>query len=172
VPASIVLALSLGKVMTAMLLAFESGKSDWLHQLWSVVMVLLALALWVALWRLHANETWSAAEFFVVMVGPILFYAASHALASGQPESVKSWALHMEKIARPFLILLLLTIANFPLRNYVVLDAPLLNIPPTFFLIAAVTIAVVIYPKRWLVAVSAVCWLGPVLGTLVNTDLI
>ena len=175
VPVSIVLALALGKVLTAMMVVIETGKRDWLHLLWCVVLVLVMLSQWVAIWRLHSNEIWSAAEFFVVMVSPILFYAAAHLLVSNQPESIASWSSRLDQIARPLLLLMALSSGNFFLRNFMILENANPNpstapwIMPT--VIMAFTLTTLVYPTRLLLAATAVIWLAPVVAYLLLVDL-
>jgi peptidoglycan/LPS O-acetylase OafA/YrhL len=177
VPVSIILALGLGKVLTAMMVVIESGKRDWLHLLWCVVLVLVLLGQWVAIWRLHPNEIWSAAEFFVVMASPILFYAAAHLLVSNKPESIASWSSRLDQIARPLLSLMALSMGNFFLRNFVILE----NInpsPPTPgaawimpTVVMAFTLTTLAYPTRLLLAATALVWLSPIVATLLFVDL-
>ena len=56
-----------------------------------VCVVLLGLGQWVDVWRLHENEIYSAADFLLLMISPILFYSAAQLLVSSRPESVESW---------------------------------------------------------------------------------
>ncbi|MBH81884.1 MAG: hypothetical protein CMQ49_15355 [Gammaproteobacteria bacterium] len=53
--------------------------------------MLLGLGQWVAAWRLHENEIYSAADFLLLMISPILFYSAAQLLVCSRPESVESW---------------------------------------------------------------------------------
>lgn len=109
-----------------------------------------------------------------MMMSPILLYSASHILVSSNPESIDSWSSHLERVARPFLILLLLTWAIGTIRSSVVLDEPLPGIGSgliVFLIVAAVNLAAIIHPKRWLSTALAVTNLVFVILSIVSGDL-
>jgi hypothetical protein len=88
IPVSIVLALGIGKLLSGVYTIFQHDKRDWLFVLWCATLLVLFLGQWVAIWRLNANESWSVLEFMVVMLSPLLYYAAAHLLVTDQPSSV------------------------------------------------------------------------------------
>lgn len=173
IPVSIVLALGLGKILTATMVVIETGRRDWLHLLWCAVLMLVMLGQWVAVWGLRSNAVWSAGEFFVVMLSPILFYMAAHLLVSSRPEAIESWSAHLSQIARPLLLLMLLSVGAFFLRNLLVPDVVNLStvFRPTLVAVFLVNVIALLSPRTWLLAASSVIWLAPVIGMLLIADL-
>ncbi len=151
----------------------ETGKRYWLHLVWCVVLILVMLGQWVAVWGLRANEVWTAAEFFVVMLSPLVFYMAAHLLVSSHPESIESWSSHLDEIKRPLLLLMLLSLGTFFLRSFIVmdLDAASTVLRPSLVAVFIVTTVTLAYPKQWLLAASAIVWLAPVLSMLLVAEL-
>ena len=109
------------------------------------------------IWGLQANEIWSAAEFFLVMASPILYYSTLHIFVSCNPETIESWSSHLDRIARPFLILLFLATANATIRGSLILDYPLAKFGSGLgflLLIHTVYLAAIFRPTRWLLTES------------------
>ncbi len=167
IPVSIVLALGIGKLLSGVFAMFEHDKRDWIFVTWCITLLMLFLGQWLAIWRLRENESWSALEFMVVMLSPILYYAAAHILVTNQPESISSWSNHLAKIARPLIFIIMVAAANFSVRTYLILDT--FNFSSFSLVLWGTSIAAIIWPVRWLLAIAALVWLIPV-GILITTS--
>ncbi len=172
IPVSIVLALGLGKILSAISHIFSKENRDWLFILWCLALVGGMLSHWVAVWSLRSNEHWTAAEFFLLMLSPLLYYAASHVLISSNPERIQSWATHLSSVARLLLSLIMLVMVNFLLRSFVILDG---FSPPVMFGvllagIASLTLITIAFPTRWLLTASAAAWMTPVVFAAAYTE--
>lgn len=152
----------MGKLLTGVFAMFSQDKRDWIFIAWCAAVLVLLLGQWIAIWRLNANESWSPVEFLIVMLGPIIYYTAAHLLVTGQPESIDSWSDHLAKVARPLIWIMLAALANSFLRTYVVLETFNSNL---FLFISVplfvVNLATLVWPTRWLLAVTGLGWLIP-----------
>ena len=173
VPVSIVLALGLGRVLTAIVELFERGTRDWVRILWCASLVGVMLGQWLAVWRLQPNVVWEAYEFYIVMFSPILYFSAAHILVPANVDSVPSWEEHLLKVARPLLILMMLSILNFWLRNYLILGS--LRLEPMFIgiplVIFAIHAAAIWRPNRTLLAVCGFLWFIPMSITVAFVEI-
>ena len=172
IPVSIVLALGLGRVLTAFIGLVDRQRRDWLHLVWCLSLAAGMLGQWLAIWPLNTNQVWNGFEFFVVMFSPILYFTAAHVLVPGNLDSVDSWAEHLSKIARPLLILMLLSVVNFFVRNYVILED--FEIGPNVqfaILISLLHLVAVFRPSRFLLSICAFSWFAPVLFLILGFEL-
>lgn len=131
--------------------------------LWCATLIAVMLIQWVAVWQLKSNEQWSAGEFLLLMISPLIYYSAAHILISSNPESIESWSKHLADVSRPLLSLMLLALCNYLLRNHVIIDD--FSVPPTFAMlitpVALLNLAALAFPKRWLLAAAGGSWLIP-----------
>ena len=167
VPVSIVFAMALGKALVAILSSIQSGKQDWIHLLWCVVIVLGGIGQWTMFWNLNSNEVWTAPEFLLTMISPIIVYSAAHILVTNNPDGIDDWSEHLQQSSRALLILMLSTFPIFVLRNYLILDT--LIVPASGIPIADMTLFAWFRPARWVLATLAVLWLLPFVATLDGT---
>lgn len=163
IPVSIVLALGMGKILSAISHVFRRNRRDWVLLLWCITLIAVMLIQWVAVWQLKSNEQWSAGEFLLLMISPLIYYSAAHILISSNPESIESWAEHLADVSRPLLSLMLLALCNYFLRSFVIIDE--FTVPPFFAIvitpIALLNLAAIAFPKRWLLACTGAAWLIP-----------
>ena len=85
----------------------------------------------------------------------VLLYAPI--FVSCNPETIESWSSHLDRIARPFLILLFLATANATIRGSLILDYPLAKFGSGLgflLLIHTVYLAAIFRPTRWLLTES------------------
>ena len=166
------LAIGIGKILSAISHVFSKESRDWVFILWWLTLLGGMLSHWVSVWSLRSNEHWTAAEFFLLMLSPLLYYAAAHVLISSAPERIQSWSAHLSSVARLLLSLFLLVMCNFLLRNFVILEdfSPPLAFSLLLACIACLTSITIAFPKRWLLGASAAAWLMPVIFAVVVTD--
>jgi hypothetical protein len=172
IPVSIVLAIGIGKILSAISHIFSKDSRDWVFILWCLSLLGGMLSHWVSVWSLRLNEHWTAAEFFLLMLSPLLYYAAAHVLISSAPERIQSWSAHLSSVARLLLSLFLLVMCNFLVRSFVILDdfSPPVSFSWLLAGIACLTSITIVFPKRWLLTASAVAWLMPVIFAAVFTE--
>ena len=131
---------------------------------------------WLTIWSFQANEIWSGTEFFTLMLSPILLYIAAHILISPQPESITSWSAHLKRVARPLLMVMMLMFGpTFILRNLLISEPEVRTGLWIFLLMMAVllitNVVTLIFPKRSLLAATAIVWLVISLRALSITEL-
>ena len=118
---SIVLALSLGKLLSGIVVVLRSPKKDYLHIAWYFAILIAALLHWMSVWAYNDVTHWNAIQFFSVMLTPMLLYVAAHLLLSSSPEGVEDWSEYFSDISRILAFVMGLTLLSYWLREYVVL---------------------------------------------------
>ena len=94
VAVSIVLALTLGKLVAATPHVFSRDKRDPIHAGLFLVNCFVVLNIWWFVWSLHDKTSWNFLEFLIMMGSPIALYLAAHLLVSDIPGEVRSWREH------------------------------------------------------------------------------
>ena len=121
VAASIVLALGIGKLTSSIPYVFNVRKSDWLHALFFVFLVIAHIVVWWRVWLLNVVPSWNILQFAVLMGSPLSLYLAATALVSSNPEQVGDWKEYFEEHSH-WIISAIAAIVFFGLlRSYVVL---------------------------------------------------
>jgi hypothetical protein len=110
VAVSIVLALTLGKLIAATPHVFAAGARDAIHAGFFLVTGFVVLAIWWFVWTLNDKATWNFLEFLLMMGSPIGLYLAAHLLVSDVPREVSNWKDHFAKIYRWFFAAVLATV--------------------------------------------------------------
>ena len=153
---SIVLALGIGKLLSAITDIFDRERRDWLHICWCSLIFIMLMMQWAAVWRLNVNDQWNLFQFFVLMLSPMLLYVGAHLLVSSHPETISKWREHLESASRPVLIVLIVSLINYLFRNFLILDDLRLN---WFALtIIAASLAAYILNRRWAMTVILLVW--------------
>ncbi len=96
VAVSIVLALGMGHLISGIPYVFARRKSDWLHALFFVILVLMHIVIWWRVWLLNDIATWNVLHFGILMGSPLSLYLAATALVSTNPAQVDNWREHFE----------------------------------------------------------------------------
>jgi hypothetical protein len=117
VSVSIVLALTLGKLIASTPHVFASSARDSIHAGFFLVTTFVVLAIWWFVWTLNDKETWNFLEFLLMMGSPIGLYLAAHVLVSDTPAEVSSWRDHFQRIRRWYFAAILATIVFAALRT-------------------------------------------------------
>jgi hypothetical protein len=121
VAASIVLAMSAARMLAALPHVLAAGRRYWVHALWSMILLLMHLGFWWAIWSYREVDPWTFRGFVAVMLTPAFLYLAVNALVSDNPVSVESWRTHFYARHRAILSLVIATALSIPLRQFAVL---------------------------------------------------
>jgi hypothetical protein len=100
VAVSMVLALTLGKLIAATPHVFARGARDVVHATYFLLTGFVVLAMWWYVWPLHDKTSWNFVEFLLMMGSPVSLYLAAHVLVSDVPREVKNWGAHFARIHR------------------------------------------------------------------------
>ena len=91
VAVSIVLALSLARLLGAVPHLLAPGRRYWVHGLWAAILLLIHLGFWWAIWAYREVDAWTFRGFAAVMLAPALLYLTGTILVSDSPADVESW---------------------------------------------------------------------------------
>jgi hypothetical protein len=108
VAVSIVLGVGLTHILANLGAVFRSGVRHGIHSAWVVLLLLLLLQIWWALWDFNSGVAWNQFSFFFVLLGPGLLYVAETLLIPRGAVPAGSWAQHFFVVRKPFLITILL----------------------------------------------------------------
>jgi hypothetical protein len=100
VSVAIVLALTLGKLMTAVNDVFATERRDILHLGFYLLSYVAILTMWWAQWMMVEVDTWTFPAFVLVMASPIAQYFTVHALLSANPSGTGSWRSYFARSRR------------------------------------------------------------------------
>lgn len=136
VAVSIVLALSLARLLTAVPHLLAPGRRYWVHGLWAGTLLPIHLGFWWAMWAYREVDPWTFRGFAAVMLTPTLLYLTVTILVSDDPGSVESWRDRFYARRRAFFFLFFAALLSSPLRQFTVLGSPLPSegngLPPVF----------------------------------------
>ena len=121
VAVSIVLALSLARLLRAIPQILAPDRRYWVHAVWAAVMLQIHLGFWWAFWDYREVDDWSIRAFAAVMLTPALLFLTVNALISENPTTVDSWKTHFFAQRRTFFALYLLTLLSGFFRQFAVL---------------------------------------------------
>jgi hypothetical protein len=124
VAVSIVLALSLARLLTAVPHLLVPGRRYWVHGLWVASLLPVHLGFWWAMWAYREVDPWTFRGFAAVMLTPALLYLTVTTLVSDSPGSVESWRDRFYARRLVFFLLFLVTLLSSPLRQFTVLGSP------------------------------------------------
>ncbi len=158
VAVSIVLALTLGKLIAATPHVFSPRARDVIHAGFFLITNFVVLAIWWYVWTLHDKATWNFLEFLIMMGSPIGLYLAAHVLVSDVPREVASWREHFASVHRWYFAAILATVLFAIVRNVWVLGEQLLFALGLILLSMVITIGIV-SPRRGVHAGVLIFWL-------------
>lgn len=160
VAASLVLALAIGNILSASSDILDRDRRDWLHVSWCVLVILLGLAQWLALWRLNTPENWTSLQFFSVMLSVMTLYGMTHVLVTKRPEQIDDWSAHLVSVTRPLFTLLILSLLAFEVRSLLRVENYSVNFPgPMLAMLVAIY-----FKTRWSLMAAGVLWLTIFIG--------
>ena len=91
VSVAIVLAMTLGRLMSAANDVFDKTRRDPLHIGFYILSFAGIMTTWWAQWMMAGLESWTFLEFILVMASPITLHLLVNALLSSNPSEVVSW---------------------------------------------------------------------------------
>ena len=157
---SIVLALSVGQLLTNLREVFDPPRRSWVHVTWVVHLLVLHVFVWWSMWAFRGVR-WNLASFAVVLVPPAVLFVCSSALVPTYARSLTSWDEHFFKVRRWFFALRSLFILTAGFRTWLLLDKPILQSPTSVSLpILLLCIAGFLLPGRRVQGFLAIALLG------------
>ena len=129
VSVAIVLALALGRLMSAAHDVFDRKRRDYLHLGFYLVSYAPILTIWWAQWMLVDVERWTFLDFVLVMASPMAMYFTVQSLVSSNPSDVANWRIHFDQQRRWFFSALLVTVVAVAARRVFVAEESLLRFP-------------------------------------------
>jgi hypothetical protein len=121
VAVSIVLALSVARLLAALPHVLAPGRRYWIHALWSLALLFAHMDFWWAIWIYREIDPWTFTGFAVVMLTPALLFLTVSSLVSDSPSTIASWRTHFYARHRVFFSLYFATVCSIPLRQLIVL---------------------------------------------------
>jgi hypothetical protein len=144
---SIVLALTLGKLVAATPHVFSRDKRDPIHAGLFLVNCFVVLNIWWFVWSLHEKTSWNFLEFLILMGSPIALYLAAHLLVSDVPGEVRSWREHFAGVHRWYFAAILATAIFANVRTVWVVGEEA-NLAVGFVVIGILFIPGIFSPRR------------------------
>ena len=125
VAVSIVLAISVARLLSAVPHALAAGRRYWVHGLWVGILLPFHLGFWWAIWAYREVDAWTFRGFAATMLTPALLYLTVTVLVSDSPATVESWRERFYARRRLFFPLFFVTLLSSPLRRFTVLGSPI-----------------------------------------------
>ncbi len=144
VAVSIVLALSLARLLSAVPHLLAPGRRYWVHALWAAILLPMHLGFWWNMWAYREVDAWTFRGFAAVMLSPILMFLTVTILVSDSPGTVESWRERFYSRHRVFFSLFCVTLLAGALRQFTVLGSllpatgSLLNFVPLLLVLGAI----------------------------------
>ena len=125
ISASIVLALGVGKLVSAIPYILIRTRFDWVFALVFLFLLTGSMLQWWAIWPVSSHENWTFYEFLLLMSSPVTLYVAAHLLVTDIPSNVESWADHLSSVHRKFFIAVFFVFVASTMRNIYFLESSL-----------------------------------------------
>ena len=90
VAVSIVLALSIARIVDGLRASFEPDRRYWVHATWVVIKLFNPIIFWWGTWSLR-EASWNFLGFSLLLAWPIGLYLQISSLVTRDPESVLDW---------------------------------------------------------------------------------
>ena len=149
VAVSIVMALSVGQLLTNLRDVYDPNRRYWVHALWVLHLLLTHVVVWWSLWAYRDVPTWNLASFGLFLLPPGLLFVCTSALLPNSSSSVTSWEEHFFNVRHWFFAARILLILCAGARTFLLLHKPLLESPtPASPLMLALCIAGFFIPNR------------------------
>jgi hypothetical protein len=98
---SIVLGLSIARLLEGLRDTFDSTRRYWIHAVWVVGKLINALIIFWGTWMIRDEvETWNFAQFVISLGPPGIIYLQAHTLVTAHPDQVTDWRRHFCQIRR------------------------------------------------------------------------
>ncbi len=116
---SIVLALSIARLLDGLRPTFAPGRFFWIHAVWVIIKLLDTTVYFWAAWINRDIGSWSFTDYLILIASPGILYLQANALVTTQPDAVDDWRDHYFSVHRWFFV------ANFLLAPVGLLAAHL-----------------------------------------------
>jgi hypothetical protein len=93
VAVSIVLALSIARIVDGLRVSFDPNRRYWVHATWVVIKLFNPVIYWWSFWAMR-EVTWNLLMFTLVLAWPVGLYLQVSSLVTRDPESISDWRLH------------------------------------------------------------------------------
>jgi len=124
---SIVLSLSAAQILGNLRAVFNPARRYWVQILWVAVVLYTHLLLWWGFWAYRGVESWNLVMFSLVLLNPVLLFVSSTTLVVDGSKSDGTWEQYFFNIRRSFFVTIGLVPAGAVLRNWVLLDIPVVS---------------------------------------------
>ena len=104
VAVSIVLALGLVRLIHGLRIASDSRARYWIHLAHVVIIIVIHLQFWWALWGFQSGVNWNFGRFLYIFIGPMFLYSLASTLIPDDPGTVTSWSDYFYRIHRGYFL--------------------------------------------------------------------
>jgi hypothetical protein len=118
VAASLVIALAIGRLVSALPFVLNPRRLDWLHAAYAVSLVLFSFQIWWRSWSYVNVESWTLLKMIVLIVPNIFVYLSALFLVGETPRRVLSWAKFLDSSGQAMFGAFFATMLTILLRNY------------------------------------------------------
>ena len=139
---SLILALGLAQGLRGLTELVTSKHSWWVHTVWVLSFIFLAIQTWWAYWDLTSVSDWRFWQYQVVLVIPVLTFAVMYLLIPATRSSDVDWRAHFYRIRTWLYTGLMLVAITGTVFGIILLDTPFLH-PYRLFHGTIVVIAVI-----------------------------
>ena len=158
VSVAIVLALTLGRLISAVDDVFDRSRRDYLHLGFYILSYVAVLTTWWAQWMMESVETWTFPGFVLVMASPIALYFTVHGLLSSHSSDVENWRSYFEQRHRWFFSALMVTTIAVGTRRLLLADEDSLQLPLVLGVHAAAIVWGIASQARVAHATTLITW--------------
>lgn len=120
---SILLAVTVTRIVEGLVSEVRSGRAYWVHMLWLVQTLMSAAGLWWSIWG-FVNLEWNYLIFLMVLFGPMLLFTQALALVPRVMEDIK-WKTYFYKNVRFYMLVSAVTVLYMLELSFLLTDLPL-----------------------------------------------
>ena len=120
---SILLAVTVTRLVEGLVTEARSGRAYWVHVLWIIQTLMSAAGIWWAIWG-FVNLEWNYLIFLFVLLGPMLLFTQALALVPRDMEGL-DWQVYFFKNARFFMLVTAITVLYIFEVSFLLSDLPL-----------------------------------------------
>lgn len=127
VATSIILSLSVVRLLDALPYAFAAERRSWVHAGFVIVVLWAAAHYWWVSWSFAGVESWTYPKFLLFLAVPALLYSLAKTLAAPDPSVISSFSDHFQRVHRRFFLLFAAYMLALQLGSWVILDVPVFH---------------------------------------------
>lgn len=122
---SIILSFAVVRLLDALPPAFERARRDWTHCAFLVVAIWACAQYWWVGWSLASVASWTYPRFLLYLVPPTLLYSLARTLGAPDPNAVKSFFEHFQRVHRRLFAILAAYVLTVALGSWIIGGLPL-----------------------------------------------